>query len=251
MLSPHNDRTSVQRSKPISEQIRDILRERICKGDYGPDGRIPSESSLATEFRASRATIRTALAGLAAEGLLFRKDGVGTFIRPDGHRLEAGLERLESVLAMAAREQMKTQVANLSVEEIGAGEILLERLRVPENTPVTCVRRTVMVDGKPASYQVDFVLKEFLPPNDLNGAFSGSVLDLLQHNPDTLIGMAIAEVTAVSADRNLSELLGVKARSPLLLLRETLFQESGTVVGCSDNYFVPGQFSFRVIRRKN
>ncbi len=240
----------VHRSKPISEQIRAILRQRIREGCYGADGRFPSEASLAAEFGASRATVRTALAALAAEGLLFRRDGVGTFVAPEGHRLEAGLERLESVLALAARECLQTQAADVSVESIQADGQLIERLQVAAGTSVTRVRRTILIDGKPGSHQVDFVLAEVLGPSDVNETFTGSVLDLLLQREAARLSTAIAEVTAVSAGRKLGQLLKVPSHAPLLLINEIVMRETGAIVGCSDNYFVPDQFRFRVIRRR-
>jgi DNA-binding GntR family transcriptional regulator len=56
-------------------------------------------------------------------------------------------------------------------------------------------------------------------------------------------------VTAVAASPHLSERLHVPLRSPLILLNEHVFNEDGTVVAYSDNYFVPGEFRLSVVRR--
>src|SRR5437867_1420511 len=128
----------IQRSLPISEQIRDILRERIANNSYGTDGRLPSEERLSEQFNASRATIRTALSLLVAEGLLFRNRGIGTFVATHNDRLVGGLERLESVLTMAKRQKLKTRVANFSVDTLDATAALSENLRVLKGTSVAC-----------------------------------------------------------------------------------------------------------------
>jgi GntR family transcriptional regulator len=60
----------------------DILRRRITDGEYPPNSRLPSESDLASEFDLSRGTIRGALAHLAAEGLIRRRHGSGTYVAP-------------------------------------------------------------------------------------------------------------------------------------------------------------------------
>ncbi len=72
--------TIIERQKPIAEQVHDILRERIVQRVYAVDQRLPSEESLSTELNVSRATLRTALASLAAEGLVTRRHGDGTYI---------------------------------------------------------------------------------------------------------------------------------------------------------------------------
>ncbi len=71
---------SITRSAPVAVQVNQILRERIRLGAYPPGGKLPSESELSQEFDVSRATIRTVLARLAAEGLILRKQGDGTYV---------------------------------------------------------------------------------------------------------------------------------------------------------------------------
>jgi len=70
------------RNSPLDDQISAILIERIESAFYQANSRLPSESELADEFGVSRATIRTALSTLAANGWVKRRHGVGTFIRP-------------------------------------------------------------------------------------------------------------------------------------------------------------------------
>ncbi len=69
----------IKRPQPIAEQVISLLRSRIRNREFG-DGRLPSESELATEMGVSRATIRTALAKLGTEGLVSRKQGDGTYV---------------------------------------------------------------------------------------------------------------------------------------------------------------------------
>ena len=64
-------------TKTVSNQVDEILLERIREGMYLPGIRMPSESELSDEFGVSRATVRTALAKLAASGIILRKQGDG------------------------------------------------------------------------------------------------------------------------------------------------------------------------------
>jgi DNA-binding GntR family transcriptional regulator len=217
--------SSIRRSPSVSSQIRDLLRGRILSGYYDAEKQLPSEDSLATEFEASRATVRTALAELMAEGFLYRRQGVGTFIRPVSP-LEGGLERLESILTIASRQDIQTHVRDLKVDEVAADGFIADLLDVGEGTPVTRVRRTITTDGNPISYFDDYVLTEWMPPEAIGSGFSGSVLDIL-----------------------LSEVLGTSTYAPLILIKETLFDEIGQKIGYSRNYFLPESINFRVVRR--
>ena len=66
-------------------QIAEALRRRLTGGVPGRPARLPSEPTLASEFRVSRETLREALALLRDEGLIYSRVGLGTFASP-GHR---------------------------------------------------------------------------------------------------------------------------------------------------------------------
>ena len=73
-----------------SAWIRDQLRQAILDGRYAPGAKLPAERRFASEFGASRATIRTALSHLETERLVTRRLGAGTFVndRPRDGREE-------------------------------------------------------------------------------------------------------------------------------------------------------------------
>jgi len=82
--------TSV-RPRALYEQIKQQIMQEIDAGRLNPDDRVPSETRLAKEFRASRMTANRALKELAEEGRIIRIQGVGTFVarpKPDAALLE-------------------------------------------------------------------------------------------------------------------------------------------------------------------
>ncbi len=64
----------------LHHQIFLVLRDRILNGQYEPGGLMPTEDELARLFSVSRVTVRAALATLGREGLVERRQGVGTFV---------------------------------------------------------------------------------------------------------------------------------------------------------------------------
>ena len=67
-------------SGPLYRRLQDALRKAIESSILGPQDALPPERDLATDFSVSRITVRKALDGLVAEGLLQRKQGAGTFV---------------------------------------------------------------------------------------------------------------------------------------------------------------------------
>ena len=67
---------------PKYSKIMETVRRRVESGVYGPARMLPSERTLARELGANHETVNKAIAHLVAEGLLYRKGGIGTFICP-------------------------------------------------------------------------------------------------------------------------------------------------------------------------
>lgn len=77
MKSNKVDRDSVL---PLYHQVLEKVRLAIRQGDYPAGGKIPPERELCRLLGVSRITIIKALNTLAAEGLLIKRVGLGTFV---------------------------------------------------------------------------------------------------------------------------------------------------------------------------
>lgn len=65
---------------PMYRIIKNFILEQIRSGELKPDDRVPSEKELMNTFNVSRITVRRALDELAAEGYIYRLQGVGAFV---------------------------------------------------------------------------------------------------------------------------------------------------------------------------
>jgi GntR family transcriptional regulator len=235
---------------PLPLQAQRYLLGLIDNGTYQPGEQLPSEADLAAQLGISRPTLREALLNLEREDVLVRKHGVGTFVAPGyGHRLESGLERLESVLELAARQGLQVGFDALQVQEESADPELADKLQVAPGTPLTSVRRVIVVDSVPVAYMSDVTLSSVLSPEDVDETFNGSVLDLLRQKGGQQVAQAMADIVALNADASLADRLGIELGQAVLLIEEILFDEEGTAVEFSRNYFVPDFFRFHVVRR--
>ncbi len=235
---------------PLSQQARLYLRELIEAGQYQPGERLPSQDELAAQLSVSRLTLRDALRSLEQEGVVQVKHGVGTFVSPSyGHRIESGLERLESILELAARQGSQVTFHDLCVTQEPAGKELAMALQVPSGTRLTQVGRTLQVAGRPVAYMLDLAPASIVAPEDIDNTFDGSILNLLKQRSDLGLSHAVASITAIVAGDELGGRLKVKRNQALQLLEETLYDRDGVPVEFSRNYFVPDFFQFRVVRR--
>ncbi|MFZ9351977.1 MAG: GntR family transcriptional regulator, partial [Polynucleobacter sp.] len=72
---------------PLYQQIKDLLLESLQAGEWQPGQPIPSEMDLAERYKVSQGTVRKAIDALAAENVVVRHQGKGTFVA--SHREDA------------------------------------------------------------------------------------------------------------------------------------------------------------------
>lgn len=65
---------------PLYQQIKALILDGLQAGEWRPGTAIPSETELAARFRVSQGTVRKAVDELAADNLLVRRQGKGTFV---------------------------------------------------------------------------------------------------------------------------------------------------------------------------
>src|SRR5690554_1710611 len=63
------------------EQIKEKIVLDIKEGRYKPNDKIPSEREYCQEFNTSRITVRKALGELTTLGVLYKMQGIGTFVK--------------------------------------------------------------------------------------------------------------------------------------------------------------------------
>jgi len=70
-----------ERQTPLVQRVYQSLLAEISVGDYQPDQKLPSEHELASRFLVSRPIVRDALGRLRDEGLIYSRQGAGSFVR--------------------------------------------------------------------------------------------------------------------------------------------------------------------------
>src|ERR1700749_4711780 len=65
---------------PLYQQIKGLILQSLQSGEWKPGEAIPSEMDLAARFRVSQGTVRKAIDERAAQILVVRRQGKGTFV---------------------------------------------------------------------------------------------------------------------------------------------------------------------------
>jgi GntR family transcriptional regulator len=228
-------------------QLQTALAERI--NSLPAEARLPSEPTLAKQLGVSRATLREAMRSFEGQGMIRRRQGVGTFVAAKVPVMDTGLEVLESLETIAQRSGLTVRMGELQVEQIAADEISAAALNLAVGGNLTCVRRIIFTDNRPIAYLVDTLPMDILAIDELPSGFNGSVLDLLLRRGDPKLTQSRTEIKAIGATSEVARALQIQRDDVLLHFAAQLYSEDSRVVDYSISYFLPGYFRFHVVRR--
>lgn len=235
-----------ERQQTSFSKLQETLGEVIANTPAGE--RLPSEPKLAEMLGVSRATLREAMRAFEQQGIIRRRQGVGTFVISHTHAIESGLEVLESIETLAQRIGLTVEMGALKLGQLSANAEQAVLFGILEGAPLLQVNRVILAEGRPAAYLVDMLPDDVIAHADLNEEFSGSVLDFLLRRGTPRLANSLAEVQAVAATSEIARLLEIQRGDVLLSLSAKLFSEEGRMVDYSTSYFLPGYFRFQVVR---
>jgi GntR family transcriptional regulator len=214
-----------------------------------PGERLSAEPELARRLGVSRATLREAMRAFEGQGLIRRRQGVGTFVVSHKQVIESGLEALDSIETLANKIGLNVSMGDLNIEEIKANSMQAEKLVVAENSTLVQVTRVIHAENRPVAYLIDVLPEDVLTPADLSEGFTGSVLDLLLKRGSPSLANSVAEIQAVAASAEIARALQIQRGDVLLMLGALLYAVNGKIVDLSSSYFLPGYFRFHVVRK--
>jgi len=207
---------------PLYRQIRDLIVRRLDEGDWKPGQAIPSELELAGRFRVSQGTVRKAVDALAAENVLVRRQGKGTFVATHGEARQHF-----RFLRLMPNEGEPAQYESRASEcrRTRAGPEIARHLELKPGDSVIFIRRVLHFGGVPA------VAEEItLPATVFKGltaarlaAHRGSIYHLYETDFGTQMIRADEKLRAVAADSATASALGVARGTPLLSVERVAY----------------------------
>jgi GntR family transcriptional regulator len=215
--------TSAPTFQPLYLQIKALLEASLDQGEWRPGQAIPAETDLATRFGVSQGTVRRAIAALAADNLVVRRQGKGTFVATHTEEKASNyrflrLRRNEGEDAYPASRLVELRRARASAE-------IARVLEIRPGDPVIALRRILQFDGRPV------VLDEIVLPAGLYkglskarlDAHTGSMYGFFETQFGVRILRASEKLTAVAADRASAALLAVEPGTPLLAVERVTY----------------------------
>lgn len=202
---------------PLYRQVKGAIVKRLLGGVWQPGQVLPNEGKIAADFGVSQGTVRKALNELAAEGLVDRRQGVGTFV--SAHDSERALFHFFRLREAGTTELRGVPVSVVCHQQpLTATAVHLDHLDVAAGDPLHWIRRLRYLSGNAAIVE-DIVIPQALFP-DLQltpgSAFSDELYVLYQKTYAVTVHKTREAVRAGTASDAEAELLGIAAGAPMI-----------------------------------
>jgi GntR family transcriptional regulator len=208
----------------LSDRALAALAGAIQRGEFR-DGRLPNEPELARQLGVSRATVRSALTSLEQLGLVRRRRGSGTWLRPHVTANVLALHGLIPWAVVLGASHRVTSTATL--RPASYARTSRPRSTTPEWAgDVHRVDRMLAADGRPAVLINELIPDAALAAPLTEDDLADSVLTLSRRYFRVPIDHAVADLVPTIADHHHGASLGVPPGAPYLVLEEIFHSEA-------------------------
>jgi GntR family transcriptional regulator len=202
--------------QPLYLQIKALLEKSLEAREWDPGTAIPSEIELAGRFGVSQGTVRKAIDALAADNLVVRRQGKGTFVATHTEERASSFRFLRIRHNDGHDEYPASRLIELRRGKAGAEAARL--LELKQGDAVLILRRVLEWGGEPV------VLDDItLPAALFRGltraryeTYHGSMYGLFETQFGVRMLKARERLSAIAADPASGRILGVAPGTPLL-----------------------------------
>jgi GntR family transcriptional regulator len=228
---------------PLYRQIKELMLSALSAGEWAPSTMIPSEAELAARFGVSQGTVRKAIDEMAAEHLLVRCQGKGTFVA--SHNDPRAYYRFLRLQPNDRKARQKHSFP-LSCVSQPADRAVAAALHIAPGESVVALERLLGFDDEVVVFDQMFLLADI---------FGELTLESLQQEERSLysiferrfgVRMIRAEdcLRAVTAERRVAQLLKVEEAHPLLLVERVTYTYGDRPVEWRRGFYATDQYHY-------
>ncbi|HSI52565.1 MAG: GntR family transcriptional regulator [Ramlibacter sp.] len=210
---------------PLYQQIKVLILQSLQAGEWKPGEAIPSEIDLAARFRVSQGTVRKAIDELAAENLVVRRQGKGTFVatHSEQHVQYRFLKLMPDGGSLDREGPAHREV--LECKRVRATADVARALGLRSGDPVVQVRRVLSFASVPT------ILEDmWLPGSTFKGlsaeqmaGYQGPTYAMYEVEFGVRMVRAEEKIRAVAPDAQQALLLKVEQDTPLLSVERVAY----------------------------
>jgi GntR family transcriptional regulator len=210
---------------PLYQQIKALILQSLQSGEWRPGEAIPSEMDLAARFRVSQGTVRKAIDELAADNLLVRRQGKGTFVATHAEQhVQYRFLKLVPDTGDASHEGPAERNI-IECRRLRASAEVARALALKTGDAVIYLRRVLAFAGVPTV--LDEIWLPGTPFKGLNAEqmsnYHGPMYGLFEAEFGVRMVRAEEKIRAVAASEGREQLLKVEHGTPLLCVERVAY----------------------------
>ena len=239
----------LKRNPSLTEQVKAHLKQQIINAEF-EDDRIPSETQLAEQLNVSRNTIRDALSRLEMEGIIFRRQGAGTFINKATQLVKTRLEAIVPYDTLIEEHGYTASVRLIDVTERTVDQKTAQTLSLPDETKIVSIEKLFLADDSPVIFSMtqlpaDLIKKPYTPDD-----FKAPTFQFLPEFCRQTLAYFLTDIVPLIAPPWLVDRLDLpQPQTALLAFEEVGYNQADEAIITATSYFRDDLLRLRLLRR--
>ena len=227
-------------------QLSSWLKNMIEKGRYGIGEKLPSENELASMFNVNRNTVRQAILQLVNEGLVIKKNGVGTFvISKNNEKLQYPLTNITSLTNEFIKRGIKPRTRLIVKKVIYADEEMAKKLMLGSDNRVIEIKRVRCGNGIPLVIE-----RSYLSYRDFKGLLEMDIPDslykVLIEKFNVSLEHSVQALWAIELGKEDAKLLKVRPGFPAIFQESIIYDKENIAIELLHSCYRGDKFIFKV-----
>jgi GntR family transcriptional regulator, frlABCD operon transcriptional regulator len=207
---------------PLYLQLKQKIVDDINNGKYKHGDQLPTETELCEMYGISRVTIRRAISGLVAEGILYRIRGKGTFIT--GDKLKNELFDVSGFSEFSVDKQHSYRILSTSI--VPANDYFASILQISPEDHLLRLERLLYVEEEPLFIDISYYPSKRFPDFEKFIGESVSTYKILKDKYNKVPDSNERLIDVVFAQKEEAELLKVDVGATLYKIEKTVYDNN-------------------------
>lgn len=228
---------------PLYRQLEIRIREQIEDGEYLKGDIFPTEKQLQEMYDVSRVTVRQAISNLVNDGYLDCHRGIGTIVV--FKKIDENLKRVISFSEEMKQQGTTMQTSYCVFSEEKAGKLVSLNLGMKEQEKCYKLVRVRCVKNIPIVYSITYLNgnRDYPLHNEL---YKNSLYQLLKEEYGIQIVRGQDTLEAVSANREISEMLQIKETMPVFKRTRKTIDSQNEIIEYTICYYPGDKYKYSV-----
>jgi GntR family transcriptional regulator len=190
------------KEKGLTEIVKNSIYQYIKTIDLDQSTKLPREELLAEQLGVSRVTVRSALKELATEGIIFSRQGKGTFINKEALQMKVSFNPIQDLRNVITNSGYRAKIATINLETRYADNNEADKLQISKEDKLVVIERIFYADDHPAVYCIDRIPLRLFKEDVSYEDSQISIFEYIKHNLGKTITWDKVELSTVTNTEN-------------------------------------------------